>query len=159
MKSIGRIFEVHTNMFNFSYANKYVIVYENKDFFVCKEFGSTYPRIISKRDCYEYPNQPKINNNFCTVYIVDREHKMDVSIAHIDMFDNELNKLKQQLANIEKSIKYSENNVERCKREIVDSTENIESSRKKMRDLTQRIEELINKQKDNMKEFESFGEE
>lgn len=159
MKSIGRIFEVHTNMFNFSYANKYVIVYENKDFFVCKEFGSTYPKIISKSNCYEYPNQPKINNNFCTVYIVDREHKMDVSIAHIDMFDNELNKLKQQLTNIEESIEYDKYNIERCKKEIVDSTKNIEVSKKKIENLKHRIEELINKKEEQLKDFEAFGEE
>ena len=45
MKSLGRIFELGSNG-NKPFKNKYVIVYENKTYFECKEFGTDYPKII-----------------------------------------------------------------------------------------------------------------
>ena len=53
MKSLGRIFELGSNG-NKPFKNKYVIVYENKTYFVCKEFGTDYPKIIRKERCIDY---------------------------------------------------------------------------------------------------------
>ena len=53
MKSLGRIFELGNNG-NKPFKNKYVIVYENKTYFVCKEFGTDYPKIIRKERCIDY---------------------------------------------------------------------------------------------------------
>ena len=81
MKSLGRIFELGNNG-NKPFKNKYVIVYENKTYFVCKEFGTDYPKIIRKERCIDYSDymNPNLIPSSWNCFIVDRKHEADIKV-------------------------------------------------------------------------------
>ena len=112
MKSLGRIFELGSNG-NKPFKNKYVIVYENKTYFVCKEFGTDYPKIIRKERCIDYSvhMNPNFRPSYWNSFIVDRKHEADIKVDFSDY------NLRDKLTEIDKITYRIYNEKQRIKRE------------------------------------------
>ena len=128
MKSLGRIFELGSNG-NKPFKNKYVIVYENKTYFVCKEFGTDYPKIINKEHCIDYSvyRNPNCRTGFWRCYIVDRKHEADINVDFSDynLRDKltEIERVKNRIYNEKDRIRRDEENKKRMEEEYIPKLE------------------------------------
>ena len=124
MKSLGRIFELGNNG-NKPFKNKYVIVYENKTYFVCKEFGTDYPKIINKERCIDYSvyMNPNFIPGYWNSFIVDRKHEADIKVDFSDynLRDKltEIDKIKYRIYNEKQRIKREEEYKRRMEEEQI----------------------------------------
>lgn len=112
MKSLGRIFELGSYG-NKPFKNKYVIVYENKTYFVCKEFGTDYPKTIKKERCIDYSvyMNPNLRPSSWNCFVIDRKHEADIKVDFSDY------NLRDKLTEIERVKNRIYNEKNRIKRE------------------------------------------
>ena len=128
MKSLGRILELGSNG-NKPFKNKYVIVYENKTYFVCKEFGTDYPKIINKERCIDYSvyMNPNCRLISCNCFVVDRKHEPDIKVDFSDynLRDKltEIDKIKYRIYNEKQRIKREEEYKRRMEEEQIPKCE------------------------------------
>ena len=147
MKNLGRIFELGSSG-NVPFKNKYVIVYENKTFFVCKEYGTDCPKTIRKEHCIDYSDyiNPNVRRSCWDCFVVDRKHEADIKVDFSDY------RLRDKLKEIERVKNRIDNEKNRIKRE--------EEYKKRMEEeyipkLEAELEELIksyNKMKEEAEE-------
>lgn len=111
MKSLGRIFELSSSG-NVPFKNKYVIVYENKTYFVCKEFGTDYPKVIKKERCMDYSVYMNPNNyrSYWNCFVVDRKHEADIKV---DFSDYRLRDKLKEIERVKNRIDMEKNRIRR----------------------------------------------
>lgn len=153
MKSYGRIFEVNSQL---RPINKYVIVYENQDWFVCKEFGTSYPKTINKSyvmtwDEYKDPFKRKGNR----WYVLDRNHECEFKVLYSEL---RLTRKSTELKNIESRINNYLNGIERCQAEIERNKNYLVALKKEHEKVSKEYEEILADYKLSNEEFEKFGE-
>ena len=148
MKSLGRIFELGNNG-NKPFKNKYVIVYENKTYFVCKEFGTDYPKIIRKERCIDYSDymNPNLIPSSWNCFIVDRKHEADIKVDFSDY------NLRDKLTEIEKIENRIYNEKQRIKRE----EEYIPKLEEELETLTKAYNKMKAESEERKEEWESFA--
>ena len=128
MKSLGRIFELGSNG-NKTFKNKYVIVYENKNYFVCKEFGTDYPKIINKEHCIDYSvyMNPNLRPSSWNCFVIDRKHEADIKVDFSDynLRDKltEIERVKNRIYNEKDRIRRDEENKKRMEEEYIPKLE------------------------------------
>ena len=128
MKSLGRIFELGSNG-NKPFKNKYVIVYENKTYFVCKEFGTDYPKTIRKERCSDYSvyMNAKLRPSSWNCFVIDRKHEADIKVDFSDynLRDKltEIERIKNRIYNEKSRIKREEEYKKRMEEEYIPKLE------------------------------------
>lgn len=111
MKNLGRIFELSSSG-NVPFKNKYVIVYENKTFFVCKEYGTDYPKTIRKEHCIDYSDyiNPNVRRSCWNCFVVDRKHEADIKV---DFSDYRLRDKLKEIERVKNRINMEKNRIRR----------------------------------------------
>ena len=156
MKSLGRIFELGNNGKK-PFKNKYVIVYENKTYFVCKEFGTDYPKIIRKERCIDYSDymNPNLIPSSWNCFIVDRKHEADIKVDFSDynLRDKltEIDKIKYRIYNEKQRIKREEEYKRRMEEEQIPKWE------AELEALTKSYNKMKIEAEERKEEWESFA--
>ena len=156
MKSLGRIFELGSYG-NKPFKNKYVIVYENKTYFVCKEFGTDYPKIIRKERCIDYSDymNPNLIPSSWNCFIVDRKHEADIKVDFSDynLRDKltEIDKIKYRIYNEKQRIKREEEYKRRMEEEQIPKWE------AELEALTKSYNKMKAEAEERKKEWENFA--
>ena len=156
MKSLGRIFELGINGKK-PFKNKYVIVYENKTYFVCKEFGTDYPKIINKKRCIDYSvyMNPNFRPSYWNSFIVDRKHEADIKVDFSDynLRDKltEIEKIENRIYNEKQRIKREEEYKKRMEEEYIPKWE------EELETLTKSYEKMKEEAKERIEEWNSFA--
>ena len=111
MKNLGRIFELGSSG-NVPFKNKYVIVYENKTFFVCKEYGTDCPKTIRKEHCIDYSDyiNPNVRRSCWDCFVVDRKHEADIKV---DFSDYRLRDKLKEIERVKNRIDMEKNRIRR----------------------------------------------
>ena len=111
MKNLGRIFELGSSG-NVPFKNKYVIVYENKTFFVCKEYGTDYPKTIRKEHCIDYSDyiNPNVRRSCQDCFVVDRKHEANIKV---DFSDYRLRDKLKEIERVKNRIDMEKNRIRR----------------------------------------------
>ena len=156
MKSLGRIFELGSNG-NKPFKNKYVIVYENKTYFVCKEFGTDYPKTINKKRCIDYSvyMNPNFRPSYWNSFIVDRKHEANIKVdfSEYNLRDKltEIEKIENRIYNEKQRIKREEEYKKRMEEEQIPKWE------EELETLTKSYEKMKEEAKERIEEWNSFA--
>ena len=156
MKSLGRIFEFGSNG-DKPFKNKYVIVYENKTFFVCKEFGTDYPKIIRKKRCIDYSDymNPNFKYSYWNCFVIDRKHEADIKVDFSDynLRDKltEIEIIKNRIYNEKNRIRRDEEYKKRAEEEYIPKWE------AELETLTKSYNKMKAESEERKEEWESFA--
>lgn len=145
MANLGVVYEIDTTK---GMKNKYPIVYANKSYFYCKQYGSDMLRWFSKQHCIsleEYNKKIKAGRNFYG--------KVFVSIGDIEVpglskeiiFTLKIKDLEKELFSKNLILESKENAIEESKRIVEQLNKQIQKIKK---DIAKYEEKLLNLKKE-----------
>ena len=158
MKTLGRILEVNINGrygTGVPFKNKYVIVYENKSYFVCKEFGTDYPKIIKKSLCITLEEFYSPNRTGYCWYVIDRNHesdiKIDLSNIRVSQMREDIRILNTKIYNEKERVIRDRKNADELENKIIPELET------KLKTMEKELDEIYKKAIADQNAFDEFG--